>query len=260
MWSVRGFAIVAMVIALGAGDLVVAAGAGAALAREQHPSAAVTPLSTHHETWTARPRVTSTSTAARRPRITRARLTSSRRVVKRAVKPATPKLAAAQPPATTTTVPPTTVPPTTVPPPTSCPEVIASIVWPPGWQTICSGPRVGILGLTSQTGTTTLYVRPDESASFMRVVALHESGHAWDFARLNTNKIAQWCAARGCDPAHFFSGGAQGSGWSEPGGAEDWAASWDACHGGEFHRSYLGLQAPNASQCALQNSLVGYPA
>lgn len=146
-----------------------------------------------------------------------------------------------------------------VAPPTTCAEVVSSVVWPAGWQTICAGPRSGILGLTSPNKTTTLYVRSGESGSFMRIVALHEAGHAWDFARLDSNKIAQWCAARGCDAAHFFSGGAQGAGWSEPGGAEDWAASWDACHGGEYHRSYLGYTSPTATQCALQNTLVGYP-
>ncbi len=133
-------------------------------------------------------------------------------------------------------------------------------MWPAGWNTICAGPRSGLLGLTAPTGTTTLYVRAGESSAFMHVVALHESGHAWNFARLNPDKIAQWCTARGCDAAHFFSGGAQGAGWSEPGGAEDWAASWDACHGGEYHRSYLGLAPPGAALCALQNTLVGYPA
>jgi hypothetical protein len=123
----------------------------------------------------------------------------------------------------------------------------------------CAGARPGILGLTDTAGkTTTLYVRPEESPSRLRVVALHEAGHAWDLARLDNAKIAQWCAARGCDAAHFFSGGARGSGWAEPGGAEDWAASWDSCHGGEYHRSYLGLAPPTAAQCALQNTLTGY--
>ena len=117
-----------------------------------------------------------------------------------------------------------------------------------------------MLGLTAPSGTTTLYVRPGESVSLLRSVALHEAGHAWNFSHLNPDKIAQWCSSRGCDAAHFFSGGARGAGWSEPGGAEDWAASWDVCHGGEYHRSYLGLAPPNPAQCALQNSLVGYPA
>jgi len=147
-----------------------------------------------------------------------------------------------------------------VTPTTTCAGVIAGIVWPSGWQPNCSGPRPGLLGLTSPNGTTTVYVRPGETGAFMRIVALHEAGHAWNFARLDTNKIAQWCGARGCDATRFFSGGAQGSGWSEPGGAEDWAASWDACHGGAYHRSYLGLTPPNAAQCALQDTLVGYAA
>ena len=109
--------------------------------------------------------------------------------------------------------------------------------------------------MTDPAGSTTLYVRPGQSPSFLHVVALHEAGHAWNLARLDNGKIARWCAARGCDAAHFFSGGASGPGWHEPGGAEDWAASWDSCHGGEYHRSYLGLGPPTASQCALQNTL-----
>ena len=143
--------------------------------------------------------------------------------------------------------------------PTSCPAVIASVVWPRTWRAVCAGPRSGILGLTGPDGVTTLYVRSDESASFMRVVALHEAGHAWDFTHLTPPKIAQWCAARGCSSGGFFAGGATGAGWHEPGGAEDWAASWDACHGGTFHRSYLGLPPPDSAQCALQNTLVNYP-
>jgi hypothetical protein len=91
--------------------------------------------------------------------------------------------------------------------------------------------------------------------TWLRVVALHEAGHAWDLARLNGARIAQWCAARGCDASHFFSGGPSEQ---EPGGAEDWAASRDACHGGEYHRSYLGLAAPDLSQCSFQDRLVGY--
>ena len=58
--------------------------------------------------------------------------------------------------------------------------------------------------------------------------------------------------------AHLLRGDGLLAG-SEPGGAEDWAASWDACHGGEYHRSYLGLPPPSAALCALQNALVGYP-
>jgi hypothetical protein len=102
-------------------------------------------------------------------------------------------------------------------------------------------------------------VRANETDAFLRVVALHEAGHAWDFARLSPDKITMWCANRGCDAAHFFSGGASGPGWHEPGGAEDWAAVWDACHGGEYHRAYLGFAPPTRAQCQLQNALVGYP-
>jgi hypothetical protein len=137
--------------------------------------------------------------------------------------------------------------------------VIASIIWPAGWHASCAGPRAGILGLSGPGPTTTLYIRPGETAYKMRIVALHEAGHAWDLTKLTPAKIQQWCAARGCDAARFFTGGAQGAGWSEPGGAEDWAAAWDACHGGEYHRSYIGLPGPTGAQCALQNALVGYP-
>jgi hypothetical protein len=143
--------------------------------------------------------------------------------------------------------------------PATCAEVVASVTWPPMWQVQCDGPREGLLGLTSPSGVTDLFVRPDETMSRLRVVALHEAGHAWDFARLDPARIAQWCAARGCDAARFFSGTANRDGWVEPSGAEDWAASWDACHGGEYHRSYMGLAAPLPSQCALQNTLVEYP-
>jgi hypothetical protein len=148
--------------------------------------------------------------------------------------------------------------PTAVPAaPSGCEAVVAGIAWPPKWQVRCAGARPGILGLTDPAGITTLYVRPGQSSSFLRVVALHEAGHAWDFARLDPGRISRWCGARGCDAAHFFSGGASGPGWHEPGGAEDWAASWDYCHGGEYHRSYLGFGPPTADQCALQNTLTG---
>ncbi|MGO9875348.1 MAG: hypothetical protein ACLPVY_16285 [Acidimicrobiia bacterium] len=143
--------------------------------------------------------------------------------------------------------------------PASCAAVVATVIWPSSWRPICTGPRVGILGLTSPDGVTTLYVRPGETSALLRIVALHEAGHAWDFTHLTPRRIAQWCAARGCSAPAFFTGGASGAGWHEPGGAEDWAASWDACHGGIYHRSYLGLPPPIASQCALQNFLVDYP-
>jgi hypothetical protein len=149
--------------------------------------------------------------------------------------------------------------PTAQPVTTSCAAVVATVIWPSTWHAICTGPRVGILGLTGPDGITTLYVRPGESSAFLRIVALHEAGHAWDFSHLTSDKIMRWCAARGCSGTGFFAGGATGAGWHEPGGAEDWAASWDACHGGSYHRSYLGLPPPPTSQCALQNALVGYP-
>ena len=143
-------------------------------------------------------------------------------------------------------------------PPTMCEAVVATVAWPRGWRKVCTGSRPGLLGLTNPNGFTTLYVRPDESLATMHVVALHEAGHAWDFARLDPARIARWCAQRGCDAAHFFSGGSGGVDWAQPGGAEDWAAVWDACHGGEYHRSYLGLAVPAAADCARQNALVRY--
>ena len=93
--------------------------------------------------------------------------------------------------------------------------------------------------------------------TWLRIVALHESGHAWDLARLDPTEISQWCRVRGCDASRFFSGGVSAD---QPGGAEDWAASWDACHGGTYDRSYLGLAGPTAAVCALQDTLVAYPA
>jgi hypothetical protein len=143
--------------------------------------------------------------------------------------------------------------------PATCADVVASVAWPPQWRVRCDGPRDGLLGVTAPAGVTDLFVRPDETMSRLRVVALHEAGHAWDLARLDAPRIAQWCAARGCDADRFFSGAVNSQGWAEPSGAEDWAASWDACHGGEYHRSYLGLAAPLPAQCALQNTLVNYP-
>jgi hypothetical protein len=139
--------------------------------------------------------------------------------------------------------------------PTTCAEVVGAVVWPPAWRVRCAGPRTGLLGATEHTRVTTLFVRTNEAMTQLRVVALHEAGHAWDFARLDAARIARWCAARGCDSAHFFSDAV----YRQPLGAEDWAASWDACHGGEYHRSYLGLAAPSPAQCVLQDVLVDYP-
>ena len=143
-----------------------------------------------------------------------------------------------------------------VPPPAGCTGVVAEIRWPSGWRVVCSGPRSGLLGSTDPSGVTTLFVRPGETTTWLRVVALHESGHAWDLAGLDATDISLWCAVRGCDAPRFFTSGVSAD---QPGGAEDWAASWDACHGGEYHRSYLGLPAPTATQCALQDTLVTYP-
>ena len=128
------------------------------------------------------------------------------RVTKPPARPVVPKVAASKPAAALA-----------VTAPTDCAAVVASVVWPPAWRAICAGGRPGLLGLTSPTGTTTLYVRPGESGAFLRVVALHEAGHAWNFAHLDPTKIAAWCKARGCDATHFFAGGAQGAGWSGAG-------------------------------------------
>lgn len=146
----------------------------------------------------------------------------------------------------------------TTTPPTSCAGVVASVAWPPRWQVKCEGARAGLLGVTQPTGITELFVRADQTMSTLRMVALHESGHAWDFARLGPRRIERWCASRGCDAARFFSGGVSSEGWAEPSGAEDWAAVWDACHGGEYDRSYMGLAAPRPASCELQNTLVHY--
>jgi hypothetical protein len=244
MWFGRPLAVVGLVVALAAADVFVATEAGAALAPASTGRAVVAPVSTRSE-----PAVRRAATPTRHVAV----VVPKKRVRKPPARPVQPKVVAPKPPFTTAPV--TTAPAT----PTSCAAVVASVVWPPAWRAICAGGRAGILGLTAPSGTTTLYVRPGESGAYLRVVALHEAGHAWDFARLDAAKIAEWCAARGCNAAHFFSGGASGAGWSEPGGAEDWAASWDVCHGGEYHRSYLGLAPPSSAQCTLQNALVGYP-
>jgi hypothetical protein len=139
---------------------------------------------------------------------------------------------------------------------TGCTAVVDDVVWPPGWRVRCSGPRLGLLGTTDRTRGTRLFVRRGEGMARLRVVALHEAGHAWDIARLDARGIAKWCAARGCAPRHFFS---DPTAEMQPRGAEDWAASWDACHGGKYHRSYLGLAAPSRALCALQDVLVGFP-
>jgi hypothetical protein len=116
-----------------------------------------------------------------------------------------------------------------------------------------------VLGITSPSGKSVLYVRTDESLPTLRDVALHEAGHAWAFARLNNAGVRRWCDARGCDPPAFRSARLNRSdGWSDPAAAEDWAASWDVCHGGAYLRSYIGLGIPEPTLCALQNRLVRY--
>ncbi len=247
---------VGVVTMLAGADAFLAARAGAALAPTT-PRAAAAPTTFPREP---------TLTPAQKRRIVIAMALMGKAQERAAkLKPAAPKPKLAPPMPKPAASKPKLAPPkppvaTVASIPTGCAAVVASVVWPSGWQTICAGARSGLLGLTSPKGNTTLYVRAGETDAFLRSVALHEAGHAWDFARLDATKIAQWCAARGCDAAHFFSGGKQGPGWSEPGGAEDWAASWDACHGGDYHRAYLGLSPPSPEQCRLQNTLVGYPA
>jgi hypothetical protein len=102
--------------------------------------------------------------------------------------------------------------------PTNCAVVIAGIVWPPSWRVVCAGARSGLLGSTDSAGVPTLFVWSNETAASLRIVALHESGHAWDLAKLDRAEIVAWCAARGCDAPRFFTGGAS---VHEPGGAED---------------------------------------
>jgi hypothetical protein len=203
--------------------------------------------------WCAPPAGTTTSTAAPAPR--------NRAILRPAIAP-TPPAPIRRPVVVPTTMRITTpsAPAPTIPPdPTTCAGVVAGIAWPPGWRVQCGGPRAGLLGATEPNGVSDLFVRPDESMSRLRVVALHEAGHAWDFARLDETRIATWCTVRGCNADEFFAGAVSSEGWSEASGAEDWASVWGGCHGGEYHRSYLGLSAPRPSDCALQNTLVGYP-
>jgi hypothetical protein len=101
-------------------------------------------------------------------------------------------------------------------------------------------------------------MRVGESSTLLHTVLLHEAGNAWDFARLTPVGIARWCDARGCNPATFYQGGIRIAGGNEAPAAEDWAASWSACHGGPYHRSYTGLGPPTTAQCALQNELTAY--
>jgi hypothetical protein len=135
-----------------------------------------------------------------------------------------------------------------------CAQAVAEVSWPPGWTVSCEGSRSGLLGLTNRQGTQ-LFMRSGLSEGFYVMVATHEAGHAWDLARLNPSDIATWCAARDCDAAHFFDGPG-GPGWSEPGGAEDWAEAWRICHGGSDMRNYIGLGSPSPDLCALQLRLV----
>ena len=233
-----------------------AARAGATLAPTAAPATAGVPPEAMTTTTDARAGARSDTSAFRGivpAARTRARVERGRVVARR------PR-AAVRSMSTTTTRPPAPLPTTNAPtaptPPTDCASVVASIAWPEGWHTQCDGPRSEVLGLTDPDGTTTVYVRSGESVEMLEVVARHEAGHAWDFARLDPPKIALWCARRGCDAANFFRGGWNPAGWGEPPGAEDWASAWNACHGGRYDRSYLGLPAPTSDLCALQDALV----
>src|SRR5262245_39035178 len=233
----RGVAIVVLACVMIA-EVAVATSAGASLLLRNgaHPAGAV--LST--TTLAIRPTTTTSTTSTTRPTTTT--VARPKPAALPLPKPKPVAHVAAKPPAAPK---PQTAQLTVAPGPAGCPSVLGGIRWPGSWHVVCEGGRSGLLGLTYPSGTTYLYVRASESGSYLRIVALHEAGHAWDFARLNSAKIAQWCASRGCDAAHFFSGGGSSSGYREPGGAEDWASSWDACHGGSYHRSYLGLPAPS---------------
>ncbi len=175
-------------------------------------------------------------------------------------RPLSPHLAVARPapraPAPTTP-PTTTATTTTLAPPVvvSCPGAVAQVLWPPGWRVECEGRRAGLRGLTLPAGITYLYVRSN-AVRPLQLTALHEAGHTWGIARLDSAEIGAWCAARGCVAARFYVGGRNREGWSEPGGAEDWAAVWSACHGGAYDRSYLGFAAPDAPLCALEDALI----
>jgi hypothetical protein len=134
-------------------------------------------------------------------------------------------------------------------------QAVAQVWWPPNWPVSCEGSRPGLLGLTNREGTH-LYIRPGLSVSYYVMVATHEAGNAWDFARLSSADIATWCAARGCNGSAFYSGPVGGPGWVDAGAAEDWAESWRMCRGGTNMRNYIGLGPPSPQLCALQLQLV----
>jgi len=134
-------------------------------------------------------------------------------------------------------------------------QAVAEVWWPPGWPVSCEGSRPGLLGLTNREGTH-LYIRSGVSVSYYAMVATHEAGNAWDFARLSAPDIATWCAARGCNASTFYAGPVGGPGWVDAGAAEDWAESWRICRGGTDMRNYIGLGPPSPQLCALQLQLV----
>jgi hypothetical protein len=247
VWSYRHLSVVLAIATLLSLDAFVAAQAGAALEPAVNVSATTSPDAAaplHAATTTTVPRRATVPRVRRRPKAVAKVRVAAKRVKFAKPKPPQPKPPVPKPPVIT----PMTAP---SPPPTDCPAILLAVVWPWGWHANCAGGRAGLLGLTAPSGTTTLYVRPGESVALLRSVALHEAGHAWNFSHLNPDKIAQWCSSRGCDAAHFFSGGAHGAGWSEPGGAEDWAASWDVCHGGEYHAHTSDSRppAPRNARC-----------
>jgi hypothetical protein len=186
--------------------------------------------------------------------------TRARARAKAKAAPTTAKTTATTTPKPAPTVPPPPPPPLPAPPsvtPASlCTNAVGSIAWPPGWRASCEGSRAGLLGLTSPAGTSQIFMRSEIPASRYLLIALHEAGNAWDLARLNASDRVTWCAARGCDAAAFFAGPVHAGGWIEARGAEDWAESWQACHGAAYDRSYIGLEPPTATLCRLQLALV----
>jgi hypothetical protein len=253
----RRLSILAVTGMLLIGDPVAAARAGAVFGPATRPAALPADTAPAANPAPERRAAAREITVARRARIARALVARKRATLKRAAlrRAALRRAAHKKALVRAKTAPKAVAPPRA---PQTCAEIVATIAWPDPWGVACTGPRAGVLGLTSSDRVTTLYVRPDETLATITVAARHEAGHAWDLAHLDGPKIALWCAQRGCDAARFFSGGDGGQDWSQPGGAEDWASVWNACHAGSYDRSYLGLAAPTAADCAVQDALVGF--
>jgi hypothetical protein len=135
-----------------------------------------------------------------------------------------------------------------------------TVVWPNGWTVVCTGARAGLLGLTMQASRqSVLYVRFGES-SFLAHGAVARGGKRVGLRAAGAERRdPALVRGAGMQRLNLFSGGISIGGGNEAPAAEDWAASWSACHGGPYHRSYTGLGPPNAALCALQNELTGYP-